>query len=131
MKGAVYCADPRLYNPLVFARIRWVRLSVPSCVSYCAPCYFSFLHKIDNMDAATPCAAWLWPWLLSLGWLTDLRNIGDEFAQFDDRDLRNFSHAITPIEQILATAGLLTHGRDKAVSEGRSVKPSGGRDPSS
>ena len=94
MKWPVYYADPRLYVPLVFVPIRWVRLSV----SYCAPCCVSFLHKIDNMDAATPCAAWLWPWLLSLGWLADLRNLGDWFAQFEIGicaiyvvDLRNLS----------------------------------------
>ena len=48
MKGPVYYADPRLYYPLVFVPIRWVRLSVPSCISYCAPCYFSFLRKLDH-----------------------------------------------------------------------------------
>ena len=37
----------------------------------------SFLRKLDNIGAANPCAAWLWPWLLSLGWLADLRNLGD------------------------------------------------------
>ena len=37
----------------------------------------SFLRKLDHIGAAIPCAAWLWPWLLSLGWLADLRNLGD------------------------------------------------------
>ena len=72
-EGAVYCTDPRLYVPLVFALIRWA----PLCISFCAPCCVSFLRKTDNIGAANPCAAWLWPWLLSLGWLADLRNLGD------------------------------------------------------
>ena len=90
MKGSVYCADPRLYVPLVFAPIRWA----PFCVSFALHVPFRFalhvairfgfvLRKLDHIGAANPCAAWLWPWLLSLGWLADLRNLGDEFAQFE------------------------------------------------
>ena len=49
MKGAVYCTDPRLYVPLVFALIRWAPLCISFCapcsVSFCAPCCYSFRFR--------------------------------------------------------------------------------------